>query len=145
MLYPNESEMIYDAIQEVWKEFRGAFKESIVERSLEIAFRNHNFNIERQKRINIYFNQELVGTYVPDFILNDIILIELKSKAYITQEDERQFWRYLRATPYRLGFLVNFGSQGLEIKRRIYDQARNNSKQSYIIPRWSRQVAYRRI
>lgn len=40
------------------------------------------------------------------------------------RDDERQFWYYLRGSPYRLGFLINFGAKKLEIKRRVYDKAR---------------------
>jgi len=67
---------------------------------------------------------EKVGTYVPDLIINDCILVELKAKPFLTKEDERQFWYYLRGSQYKLGFLVNFSTQKLEIKRRIYDKAR---------------------
>ena len=53
-------------------------------------------------------------------------MIELKSKQFLTKEDERQFWLYLKATDYKVGFLINFGSKELEFKRRVYDKARNN-------------------
>ena len=49
-----------------------------------------------------------------------LIILELKCKPFISKEDEKQFWRYLKATPYRLGFLINFSPKKLEIKRRIF-------------------------
>ena len=61
---------------------------------------------------------------IPDQIVNDIILIEIKCKPFLSREDERQFWHYLKGTDYKLGMLINFGSKKLEIKRRIYDKAR---------------------
>jgi GxxExxY protein len=57
-------------------------------------------------------------------IVNGIILVELKRKPFLTKQDGQQFWYYLKATPYKLGYLINFGDKGLEIKRRIYDKAR---------------------
>lgn len=42
------------------------------------------------------------------------------------KEDEKQFWRYLKATDYKVGFLINFGNK-LEIKRRVYDTARDKN------------------
>lgn len=81
--------------------------------------------MDSQKRIDIYFSGVKVGVYVPDKIINDIIIVELKCKPFIVKEDEKQFWRYLKATPYQLGFLINFSPKSLEIKRRIYDLARN--------------------
>ncbi|MBU3901138.1 GxxExxY protein [Patescibacteria group bacterium] len=123
-LYKKESFDVIDACQEVWKEFGGSFKEVIVDRALEIALRNKGYKIDNQKRINVYFKNERVGVYVPDKIINEIILLELKCKPFITREDEKQFWHYLKASPYKLGFLINFSPKKLEFRRRVYDMAR---------------------
>jgi len=62
---------------------------------------------------------------VPDLIINDSILIELKAKPRLLKEDEKQFWYYLKGTDYKLGFLINFGApDGVEIVRKVYDSAR---------------------
>jgi GxxExxY protein len=74
-------------------------------------------NIENQTRIDIFYDNEKVGTYIPDLIVNDKILIELKSKPFLNKEDEKQFWGYLKGSKYKLGFLINFGPQKLTIKR----------------------------
>ncbi len=68
-----------------------------------------------------------VGVYVPDKVVNEIIVLEIKCKPFLVTEDEKQFWRYLKATDYKLGFLINFSPKTLEIKRRIYDLARNKA------------------
>ena len=62
---------------------------------------------------------------MPDKVVNEIIILEIKCKPFLVKEDEKQFWRYLKATDYKLGFLINFSPKTLEIKRRIYDLARN--------------------
>ena len=80
--------------------------------------------MEEQKRIDIYFGSEKVGTYVPDKIINECILLEVKVKPFLTGQDIDQFWKYLRGSKYKLGFLVNFGPSKLVIKRIIYDKAR---------------------
>ena len=126
-LYPKESKLIYDACHEVWKDFAGAFKESIIDKALNIALRSRGLNVDSQKKIAIYFKGQKIGTYVPDIIVNDIILIELKCKPKLMSEDERQFWCYLKASDYKLGFLINFSPTGIEIKRRVYDTARKNN------------------
>lgn len=122
-LYEEESHKIGESCREVWQKFGGAFKESIVDRALTIALEKHGLKVDSQKRIDIFFDEKRVGTYIPDKVINDTILIEVKCKPFLTREDEKQFWRYLRASFYKLGFLINFGSR-LEIKRRIYDKAR---------------------
>ena len=123
-LYEKETKKIREACQEIWNEFGGAFKEKILEQSLIISLKEKRLEIENQKRINIYFKDKKVGTYIPDLIINNIILIELKCKPFLTFEDKKQFWHYLKASPYKVGFLINFSPKKLEIVRRIYDKAR---------------------
>lgn len=123
-LYEHESRLIYDACHEVWKEFAGAFKESIIDKALTIALKNKGLTVENQKRINLFFQGQKVGVYVIDQVVNDKIIIELKCKVFLTDEDIKQFWRYLKATNYKLGFLINFAPKKIEIIRRVYDTAR---------------------
>jgi len=124
ILYEKETYKIRGACFRVWKEFGGAFKESVIERSLLIEFQELGFKIDSQKKIPLYYKNKNVGTYIPDIVIDDKILIELKAKPFITKEDQRQFWLYLKATDYKLGLLINFGPDKLSINRRIYDEAR---------------------
>lgn len=123
LLYEKESYVIREAVFEVWKQFGGAFKESIIDNALAICFRKKGLRVDRQKHIAIYYEGQKIGSYVPDQIINDSILIELKSKPTLTLEDRKQFWYYLKGSDYHLGFLINFGNK-LEIFRRVYDEAR---------------------
>jgi GxxExxY protein len=125
LLYQEESGKILEACKAVYKEFGGSFKESVVDNALTVALEKQGLVVESQKRIDIYFSGVKVGVYVPDKVVNGKIMIELKCKPFLCKEDEKQFWRYLKATEYKLGFLINFSPSKLEIKRRIYDLARN--------------------
>jgi GxxExxY protein len=93
---------------------------------LSVLLKKKDYFVEDQKRIDIYFYNEKVGTYAPDKIINNIILLELKCKPFITREDEKQFWHYLKASEYKLGFLINFSPKALEFRRRVYDKARGS-------------------
>ena len=123
-LYEKESYEIRGACFDVWKNFGGAFKESVIDKSLTVALENRGLKVDNQKRIDIYFENKKVGTYVPDKIVNDCILLELKAKQFITKQDIDQFWKYLKGSKYKLGFLINFGPDKLTIKRIVYDIAR---------------------
>ena len=124
-LYPELTYKIRGACFEVWKRFRGAFKEKIIERALVKEITSQGLKVEIQKQISVIYKNEKIGAYVPDLIVENKVLIELKSKPFLTKEDDRQFWLYLQGSEYKLGLLINFGNK-LEIKRRIYDKARNN-------------------
>ena len=117
LLYSKESYII-----------RGAVKESVYQNALKIALAKKGLRVKKDKKINIFYENENIGTYIPDLIVNNKILIELKVKPYIHKDDLKQFWHYLKNTDFRLGFLINFGgSDGVEIVRRVYDTARNKS------------------
>jgi len=126
-LYKDITYKIRGACFEVYNKFGGAFKEKVVDNSLYEELKSRKLKVDRQKRIDIYFKNKKVGMYVPDFVIDDKILVELKRKPKLMLEDEKQFWLYLKGSDYKLGLLINFGSEKLEIKRRIYDRARHKS------------------
>ncbi|MFH0806713.1 MAG: GxxExxY protein, partial [Candidatus Brennerbacteria bacterium] len=125
LLYKDLSYQIRGACFEVYKKFGGDFKESVINKALVKEFTVRGIKVENQRRINLVYKGDKVGTYVPDVVVDDKIVLELKAKPFISEGDERQFWRYFKATDYKLGFLVNFGSRKLEIKRRVFDEARH--------------------
>lgn len=125
LLYKEESYIIQGGAFEVYKKFRDRHKEVIYLRSLIVYLEKNGLKIEKEKQIPVYFEDKKVGTYVPDMIVNSKILVELKAKPRITNQDIGQFWGYLKSTNYRLGYLINFGApKGVEIIRRVYDTAR---------------------
>jgi len=126
-LYPEESKKIVSACRKVWNQFGGAFKESIVDKALTFALQEEDLKVEDQKRIDIQFNGTKVGTYVIDKVVNGAIIIEMKCKRFVTVEDKKQFWYYLKASQYKVGYLINFGPKQTEIVRRVYDTARSKS------------------
>jgi GxxExxY protein len=123
-LYEKESYAIRGACFDVWKQFKGMFKESVIDNALTIALEDKGLKVESQKRIDIYFHGKKVGTYIPDKIIDGKILMELKSKEHVTKQDLETFWNYLKGSHYKLGFFVNFSPTRLEIKRVVYDIAR---------------------
>jgi len=123
-LYPDITYKIRGACYKIWKQFRGAFKEKVIENALEKELSKQGLKVNTQKQISVLYDKEKIGKYVPDMVVDDKIIIELKSKTFLTKEDEKQFWLYLKGSEYRLGLLINFGRK-LEIKRKIYDTARD--------------------
>lgn len=125
LLYEDITYEIRGACFWIWKEFGSAFKESVIDKALTEELRRRKLKVDDQKRINIYYNSKKVGVYVPDKIINDCVLVELKRKPFLTKQDKEQFWHYLKGSSYRLGLLVNFGDKGLEFKRVVYDKKRD--------------------
>lgn len=125
-LYKEESYTIRGGAFEVYKQFRNRHKEKIYQRALFEYLKNKNLEVSREKQIPIYFQNKKVGIYIPDLVVKDIIFLELKCKPFVTKDDIKQFWYYLKVSNYRLGFLINFGSpNGVQIIRKVYDTARS--------------------
>ena len=128
LLYEEESYKIRGAIFDVYQELGCSHKEVVYQKAVHQSFLNQGLKIEKEKRLPVIFRSVSVGVYVPDFIVNGEIIIELKAKPFMTKQDMKQFWHYLKGTEYKLGFLVNFGQPaGVKIIRRVYDIARNSS------------------
>lgn len=123
LLYPKLSFEIRGACYDVYNQLSGFYRESVFEKALAIELRLRGLEVEQQKRIKITYKGTLVGTYVPDLIVDDKVLIELKAKPILLTSDKQQFWNYLKGSDYQLGFLVNFGKE-IEIVRRVYERAR---------------------
>jgi len=128
VLYPDLSYEVVGAIFEVWKKLGPSFKESVYQKALIEEFKNRGINFESQKLIPIYYNDKKVGSYTPDFLVDNKILIEIKHLPRLTFKENKQVWYYLKGTPYKLLLLVNFGGSQLEIRRRIYDKARHRKE-----------------
>ncbi len=117
LLYEEESYKIRGACFAVYNNLGGGIKEAIIGRALLKEFTDLGFSVSSQKRIDVMYKEEKVGVYIPDFIIEDKIICELKSKPFISKEDEKQFWGYLKGSNFKLGFLINFGPKKLSIKR----------------------------
>ena len=65
-----------------------------------------------------------MGSYQPDFIIEDKIVVEIKAVSFLSRNFLEQMKHYLHGSHYRLGLLVNFGQRRAEARRIIYDRAR---------------------
>jgi len=125
LLYSEESYSIRGACFAIYKKFRNAQKEAVYQRSMVEELKTKGLVAEREKQLPIYHLGVKVGIYTPDIVVNQSIILELKTKPFLHKEDIQQFWYYLKNSQFRLGFLINFGEpHGVKIIRRVYDKAR---------------------
>ena len=98
------------------------FNEKVYQNALVIALKETGFNIEEQRQIQVYYHGQLVGEYLADIVVNDVILLELKATKQIIDEHEAQLLNYLKATNFEVGYVLNFGPT-YSFKRKIYDMS----------------------
>src|SRR3989344_1710886 len=108
-LYREESYLIRGSCFAIYKKFRNTQKESVYQKSLALELKSKGLIVEREKKLPVYHLGVKVGIYVPDILVNETIIVELKIKPFLHKEDVQQFWHYLKVSDFKLGFLVNFG------------------------------------
>lgn len=91
---------------------------------VEILLKEANLSYEREREILIPFGKKKIGGNRVDFLIENKILVDAKSKKYITRDDYLQMQRYLRAGNLKLGLIVNFRTKSVTIKRVINPEAK---------------------
>lgn len=77
-------------------------------------------NAVQQAPITVSYSGQTVGEYFADLVVEDKVIVELKSAQALTDTHEAQLLNYLKATEYEVGLLLNFGPKP-ERRRKIYD------------------------
>lgn len=93
------------------------FLEKVYENALMVLLRKAGIGARQQHPVSVYFEGEEIGHYVADIIVNDSIILELKSQDGITSAHRAQTLNYLKATGCRLAIILNFGKTRLEHER----------------------------
>jgi GxxExxY protein len=93
------------------------FLEGVYEKSLVKELKARDIKAETQSQISVEYKGENVGYYCADVIVNDTIILELKSVEALNKAHEAQLLNYLKATGRRIGILINFGKDKVEYKR----------------------------
>src|ERR1035437_798802 len=120
LLYKAEVYEIIGAAMEVHHELGPGFLEPVYQEVLELEFQQRIIQYEREKQLSIlYKGIKLTRTYSADFLCFDKIVVELKALSQLTGDHEAQLLNYLKATKFRVGVLINFGTKSLECKRMI--------------------------
>lgn len=121
MEYKELTEKIIGCSYRVYNRMGFGFLESVYEKCMLIELRKAGLNAESQKPITVHYENEIVGEFVADIIVNDTIILELKSVRQIINIHEVQLVNYLVATGKPVGLVINFGERKVEIKRKIKD------------------------
>ncbi len=121
MQYEELTKEIIAAAYSVYNKMGFGFLESVYEKCLMIELGKNNLRAESQKPIIVKYENEVVGEFKADILVEDTVILELKSARQITQAHEIQLVNYLVATGKPVGLILNFGEQKVEVKRKVKD------------------------
>src|SRR4051794_32661093 len=113
LVLKDEAYAIIGACFEVYNEKGSGFLEAVYHECLEIEMKSRGIRCRSHPELKLsYKGMPLTKTYQADFDCYGCVIVEIKAASELTDEHRAQVHNYLKATGYRLGLLVNFGSHG---------------------------------
>ncbi len=119
LLYKDITDKILASAFEVYNYLGYGFLEKVYENAFLLALQENGIRAEQQKAIPVYFKDKMIGEYFSDILVEEKIIVEIKTIETFSKAHYAQILNYLKATKLKLGFLINFGPRGLEYKRMI--------------------------
>ena len=97
------------------------FLEKVYENALALELRRAGLAVEQQSPIAVYYQSELVGDFAADLLVEQCVIVELKTGKALDDAHMAQCINYLAATGLKVCLLLNFGRPKLEVKRVVRD------------------------
>ncbi|NQV36795.1 MAG: GxxExxY protein [Candidatus Marinimicrobia bacterium] len=119
-IYKELSYQIVGCAMEVHKVLGPGFLEKVYEEAFKVELELNNIKYASQAVFPVNYKNRHVKDYICDLIIDDKVIIELKSIKAIGDLDRAQILNYLKVTNYKLGLIINFGSTSLEYERMVY-------------------------
>jgi len=104
----------------IHKELGPIHKEQVYQKALTNEFQENSIPFKREIRLPVIFKGKNVGVYIPDFIIDNKVIVEIKAMEFLLLNTTTQLTYYLKSIGFRVGLLLNFGSPKLQVRRRIY-------------------------
>jgi len=95
------------------------FLEKVYENALAHEIRKTGLTVSQQHPLKVWYDEVIVGEYVADLLVEDQVLVELKTARNLEDAHMAQCLNYLKALGLRLCLLINFGRSKVEVKRII--------------------------
>ena len=112
---------INGAVFEVNRILGPGFLEKVYENALLVELRQKGIKAQGQAPIRVTYKDALVGDYIADILVDDKVIVELKTVEKLERIHEAQLLNYLKATGLKVGLLVNFKSPRAQIKRLVFE------------------------
>ena len=116
-LYQELSHQVIGLAMKVHRTLLNGMPEQVYRRSLCHDLRKEGIPLEAEKRFQVTYDGELVGTFRVDLIVDGKILLELKAVEQLIDQHRSQILSYLKASGIQVGLLINFGAKSLQFER----------------------------
>jgi len=109
---------IIGAAYKVFNTLGFGFLESVYKKGMVIELTKSTLKVEEEKPLKVYYDNQVVGDFYIDLLVEDEIVIELKSVENLIKAHEVQVVNYLNGLKKEIGLLINFGPTGVDVKRK---------------------------
>lgn len=117
LIHKELSESIIGAAMTVLNTLRPGLDEKLYENAIVIELRKRGHTVEQQRQYPVRYDGQLIGTLIPDLIVDDSVIADPKVATAFTEHHVAQMLGYLTITNLKLALLLNFKSSRLEWKR----------------------------
>src|SRR5665213_1160268 len=124
--YSELTQSIIAAALEVHKILGNGFQEVIYQRALDIELVTHKLLVAREVEMAVSYKGNVIGNRRVDFLINNIICVEIKALIKLEDVHLAQGLNYLEAFNLEVGLLINFGAKSLEVKRLYNKKYKDN-------------------
>ncbi len=111
------TERIIGAAIEVLNVLKPGLDEKLYERALVIELRKKHIATESQKKFDVFYKQQPIGSLIPDLIVQSQVIVDAKVASAFNESHVAQMLGYLNITQLQVGLLLNFKNAKLSIKR----------------------------
>ena len=116
--YEEITSQIINAAYTVHNTLGYGFLEKVYHNALSIELRKRDFFVEAEKAIVVKYEQQIIGEYFADIVVNGKIIVEVKATDKYNPVFEAQLLNYLKATGLEVGLIINFGPS-VQVKRMV--------------------------
>lgn len=125
--YSELTDTVIGVFYDVYNELGFGFLESVYRNALRLALVEKGLHVEPEVATSVFFHGVSVGDFRADLVVNQVLLLELKTAEKIVRAHEAQVLNYLRATTLELGLILNFGPQP-QVRRLLLDNSRKHGE-----------------
>jgi GxxExxY protein len=117
--YSSYTEKIIGCAMRVHAALGNGFQEVVYQRALIIEMSDNSLSFRREHEMPIHYKNRLIGTRRVDFLVEEVISVELKAVTALEDVHLAQAINYLEAYNLEVGLLINFGARSLQYKRLV--------------------------
>lgn len=117
LIYPELSYKIVGVLYDVHNKIGGGHKEKYIQKAIELLLKKNHLEYQKELLCPLIFEGRTIGKYFLDFLVDNKIILEIKSGERFSKESIDQVFSYLKANSLKLGILAQFTKEKVRFRR----------------------------